>query len=318
MTKEKFAWRGLGVPVTWLAELDNLPAPNALADALGDRYLYRHNPIFAAIRDQALAFGYRFSAEDTPLWRDYQTLSLVALRRILTSKTIPYFDTGAAFQRLVESNPALRLSPGFITRNLKRNYAFHESAHCVADSILRSIEAEMRAIAPHEADRAVLESILAESFANTVESLGSAFRHLPVSDAVFYWLNSYWSCNQKREDVMNRALDAMGAESRFELLFLAYFEANLATEPPAQSIYERIMRYAACTADQAAIARELAGIAFELNAGFRDSATPAYFELLGCTRQYRDLAASGWLALDRNQTFLRATVRRFWEAAGRA
>src|ERR1700722_14953022 len=105
MTKEKFAWTGFGLPLTWLAQLDSYPAPNALPDAFGDSYLYRHNPIFAAIRDAALDYGYRFSAEDTPLWRDYHSFSLVTLHRILSGKIIPYFDTATAFRRLRDANP---------------------------------------------------------------------------------------------------------------------------------------------------------------------------------------------------------------------
>jgi hypothetical protein len=75
-----------------------------MADAFGDSYLCRHNPIFASIRDAALGFGYRFSTEDTPLWRDYESLSLVALHRILSVKTIPYFDMTSALSRLLEAN----------------------------------------------------------------------------------------------------------------------------------------------------------------------------------------------------------------------
>src|SRR5438270_7369661 len=119
MTKEQYAWTALGIPLAWLAELDTVTAPNGLTDALGDRYLYCHNPIFAEIRDAVLDLGYRFSVEDSPFWRDYQSLSLMALHRILSDKTIPYFNTGTSFRRLVDAHPAARLSPGFIAGNLK-------------------------------------------------------------------------------------------------------------------------------------------------------------------------------------------------------
>jgi hypothetical protein len=318
MTREKHARTGFGVPLAGLAELDDVPAPNALADAFGDRYLYRHNPVFASIRDAALDFGYRFSAEDTPLWRDYQSLSLMALHRILTGKTIPYFDTGTAFRRLIDANPSARLQPGFIIRNLKRNYAFHESAHAVAHSIMQGIEAELRSVAPHEAGRVVLEAILAESFANTVEALGSVHRHMPFSDRVFFPLNSYFSYDQKREDVLKRAGAELGAELRFALLFFAHFEANLAIQPPADSTCQRIAEAGGCIAGQAGLAREITDTGFKLNAGFRESTTPAYFELLGCTREYNALANAGWLCQGPNRRFVRALAQMFWEAAGQA
>jgi hypothetical protein len=318
MTKEKFAWTGFGVPLNWLAELDSVSATNALTDAFGDSYLYRHNPIFASIRNAAIGFGYRFSAEDTPLWRDYQSLSLTALHRILSGKTIPYFDTACAFRRLLDANPAARLPPGFITRNLKRNYAFHESAHCVAHSIMRLIEPELRAIAANETDRAVLEAILAESFANTVEALGSVFEHLPVSDSVFYPLNSYFSRNEKLQNVLDQAGADLAPGLRFRLLFLSYFEANLAIEPPADFTYQRIAEAGGCAADQTGLAREIADEGFKLSAGFRESTTPVYFELLGCAREYNALATSGWLCQPQNLSFARALAQLLWEAAGKA
>jgi hypothetical protein len=318
MTKEKFAWTGFPVPLTWLAELDNIPATNALGDAFGDRYLYRHNPIFASIRNAAVGFGYRFSAEDTPLWRDYQSLSLIALRRILSDKTIPYFDTASTFRRLIATDPAARLPPGFLAGNLKRNHAFHESAHCVAHSIIRQMETELRVVAPRETDRAVLEAILAESFANTVEALGSVFRYMPVSDSVFYQLNSYFSHSEKLQNVLDRTGADLGPELRFTLLFLSYFEANLAIEAPPDSTCERIAEAGGCATDQADFAREVADTAFRLSAGFRESTTPAYFELLGYTREYNALANSNWLCQPQNRSLARVLAHQFWEAAGKA
>ena len=220
MTKEEYAWTRFGVPLAWLTELDEVSVPNALADAFGDRYLYRHNPIYAGIRDAAVGFGHRFSAEDTPLWRDYQSFSLTALHRILTWRIIPYFDTGTTCRRLIEADPRALLPLGFVAGNLKRNYAFHEAAHCVAHSIMRAMEAELRAMAPGEKDRMVLEAILGESFANTVESLGTIFQHMPVPDRVFYRLNSYYSRQSKRDDVLHRAGAELGCQVRFTMLFL--------------------------------------------------------------------------------------------------
>jgi hypothetical protein len=318
MTKEKYAWAGLGIPLAWLAELDNVTAPNALADAFGDSYLYRHNRVFAALRDAALQFGYRFSAEDTPLWRDYQSLSLLALHRILSDKTIPYFDTATTFRRLVAANPSARLPPGFLAGNLKRNYVFHESAHCVAHSTMSRMETEWRGVARHEAGRAVLEAILAESFANTVEALGSVCRHLPVSDRVFYSLNSYFSHSEQLQNVLDQAGADLGPELRFTVLFFSYFEANLAIGPPADSTYQRIVEAGGCGAGQSGLGRKIADAGFKLNAGFRENTTPAYFELLGLTREYEALANAEWLCQPQNRSFALALAQLFWEAAGKS
>lgn len=316
MTKEKFAWTGLGIPLTWLAQLDEVSAPNALADAFGDRYLYRYNAIFANIRNAAIDRGYVFSAEDSPLWRDYQALSLLALPRILQSRTIPYFNTSASFRRLLDAHPGLRLPPAFLMMNVKRNYAFHESAHCIAHSILQRMETDLRALAPADGHRFVLESILAESFANTVETLASVFRHMPVSDNIFFPLNSYFSWNQKREGILARGAAECGLPLRFALLFLAYFEANLASDPPADPTFDRIAGAANCPADAGGIARDIIGIGFGLYAGFRESTTPAYFELLGYTAEYKALACSAWLSQARNRDFARELIAELRQAAG--
>jgi hypothetical protein len=261
MTKEEYIWNRFGVPLARLVEFDEVSAANALADAFGDSYLYCHNPVYASVRDAAIGFGYGFSPEDTPLWRDYQSFSLTVLHRILTGKTIPYLDTGTICRRLIEENPQAQYPLGLISENLKRNHSFHESAHCVAHSIMRAIGNEMRAAAPREADCSALEAILAESFANTVEALGTVFQHMPVLDRVFYSLNSYFSPNPRSDDLLNRADAELGAELRFTLLFLGYFEANLATEGPADSTCERIAEAGGC-GSQARIARETAGMSF--------------------------------------------------------
>ena len=281
MTKEKYAWAGLAIPLSWLAELDNVAAPNALADAFGDRYLYRHNPVFAAIRDSALELGYRFSTEDTPLWRDYQSLGLVALHRILATRVIPYFNTGATFRRMLDANPAARLPPGFIAGNLKRNYAFHESAHCVAHSIMSRMQAELRAAAPGEAGSAVLEAILAESFANTVEALGSVVQHLPLSDGIFFRLNSYFSQSQTRRELLARAGAELGPENGFTLLFAAYFEANLALEPPAGATYERIAEAAGCGAKRSGLAKDTAGECLQIECSLPGKRHAGIFRIAG-------------------------------------
>jgi hypothetical protein len=305
MTKEKFAWLRMGIPLAWLAKLDEIPAPNGLADALGDRYLYCHNPVFASIRNAAVRFGYRFSPEDTPLWRDYQSLSLMSLDRILAEKVIPYVDTGRTFQRLVDLHPHARLPPNMLHNSVKRNFVFHESAHCIAHTIMECAAAGFRSF--------VLESVLAEAFANTVELLGSAFHHLPLSDMVFYALNSYHSVQQERSDALTGALTSMDARLRFTVLFFSYFEVNLATEPPPDSTFQRIAEAAECNPVQA---RPLSQMAFHLNSGFRESTTPAYFELLGYSSDYKALMTEQWLASKENQQFARELARLLWDAAG--
>lgn len=315
--KERFAWTGLGVPLGWLAELDNVPAPHALADAFGDRYLYRHCQVFRSVRDAAVSLGCTFSSEDTPLWRDYASFSLMALPRILSDRAIPYLDTGTTFRRLADRNPGLRLAPGFIVSSMHANHVFHESAHCVAHAILKGMGDEMAAVTEGPRGRAVLESILAECFANTVEVVGSVFEHMPLSDSVFYPLNSYFRPDKKVQDTFERALSELGAARRFAVLFSAYFESNLTTEKPTDAVYARIAEAGECAEGEGSVSREITDTAFRLSIGFREQTTPAYFGLLGCAEEYRALANAEWLRQPCNQEFMKMALGKLWATAGR-
>jgi hypothetical protein len=312
MNKEKYAWAGFGVPLAWLAELDHIPAANALADAFGDSYLYRYCPVFGCVRDAVLRLGYSFCAADTPLWRDYQSFPLMSLPRILADRTIPYVDNGVTFRRLIREYPAVRLPPGFITGNMKANHAFHESAHCVAHAILQKLRLHMA----HAESCGAADAVFAESFANTVEALGSGFSHMPVSDHVFYPLNSYIPQNDKIRDVLVRAA-ALGSERRFTVLFLSYFEANLTAEPASDKSCGQVAETAGCASEQHGLAREIMEVAFGLKAGFRETTTPAYFDLLGLGAEYRALADGNWLAKRENQSLAREVATLYWEAAGK-
>jgi hypothetical protein len=308
-------WHHFAVPLAWLAELDNCPSPDALADAFGDRYLCSHNPIFANVRRAALKFGYRFSAEDTPLWRDYHAFGLTTLHQILASGVIPYRDTGNTLRRLLEHNPKAALSPGFILANLKPNHAFHESAHGVACSLLRRMDQALRVLAPGERERFVLVATFAESFANTVETLGTLCRAKPISDALFYSLNSYMAPQEQRTELLDKACAETGEYLRFTLLFLASFEANLTTAGPDDHVRERIGLAAGCNADQARVLDDITKTGFNLNAGFRDTTTPMYFELLGYKREYIALTQAGWLSDPDHQQFIRTLIATLFDAA---
>lgn len=314
-TSKRLRWDGLAVPLAWLAELDNCPAPDALADAFGDRYLCRHNPMFAKVRQSAIELGYRFSAEDTPMWRDYQAFGLTTLHQILSTGIIPYHDTGNTVRRLLESNPRSALSPRFILGNFKRNHAFHESAHCVACSVMRRMDPALRLVAPSARGRFVLESIFAESFANTVEAIGSLVRTNPLSDTLFYSLNSYMAPKQGRTSQLDEASAKGGEYLRFALLFLSYFEANLNASEPDDMRRERIGLAAGCEASCAETIRAVAEEGSRLSGGFRENTTPMYFELLGYKNEYDALTQAAWLSGPDNRQFIRDLVPALFDTA---
>ena len=217
---------------------------------------------------------------------------------------------------MLAENPKAALSPGFITSNLKRNHVFHESAHCIAHALLRTVETDLRALAPDDNERLVLETVLAESFANSVERLGTVYRHLPLSDTLFYTVNSYVTPKPKNVEAMENGAAEVGSAMRFGLLLAASFEANLTPDRAGEAVYERISAALECDALAPNAAHRLVETAFDLNAGFRENTTPAYFELTGCLPQYRQFAGSEWLAKAENAAFFRNCVRLFAGSAG--
>jgi hypothetical protein len=297
-------WYGVPIPLTKLAEYDNCDSPVALPDALGDRYLCAHNPVFASVRRAALDLGYRFTSEDGALWRDYLALSLTTLNRIVTTKTIPYHSTGETLQRLIETNPRVALSPGFLLSSLKANFVLHESAHCVAHSVLLEREAAFSILAPQERERFVLSAALEESFANTAERLGTLSVYRPMADEIFYALNSNITQAKGFTKTLKKGEAELGEKLRFSLLLISSFNANLVGGEPDEAACERIMNVVGCDATDKETAREVIETGFSLNHRFREYTNPLYFEMLGYGKEYARVAKSDWPANPANHEFL--------------
>jgi hypothetical protein len=282
------------VKIKSLVELDAQSSDSTLPDAVGDRFLYGRNAMFARIRDLAIHFGYRFSCDDIPLWRDYQGLPLLTLSRILDGKIIPYFDNGNVLMRLMESDPDVALPPQFIVSNVKHNHAFHESAHCVAHTIIGHNIDLLAPACRSDRERFVLEAILDESFANSVETLGAA-EDASVSHAVFYALNSYMSTNLKRKKLLERSREVLGPVTTFLLVYLSYVESNFATENANDATYARVRKTLGAFDVEESLLKEMLDIGFGLSQGFREKTTPVYFRLLGYEQEYLLMAQSSYL-----------------------
>lgn len=292
------------ITVKSLVALDEQPSRNSLADAVGDRFLYRHNQMFARIRDLALHLGYRFIRDDTPLWRDYQGLGLLTLHRILEGKVIPYFDNGNVLERLMQRDPEVALPPRFIVSNVKHNHAFHESAHCVGTAAVRNNPGVLKPVCQSNNEEFVLEAILVESFANTVETFGAA-EDASVAHAVFYALNSYMSTNLKHKELVARSRESLTPTGAFEAFVLAFFEANVASEKAKDLTYCRVRRTLQRLDLDETLIKDIVDVGFGLSMGFRENTTPVYFRLLGCEREYLAMSQHGWLEDDGHRSAIR-------------
>jgi hypothetical protein len=277
------------VKIKSLVELDAQSLGNALVGAAGDSFLYGRNPMFARIRDLAIHLGYRFACDDTPLWRDYQGLPLLTLNRILDGKIIPFFDNGNVLTRLMESDPEVALPPQFIVSNVKHNHAFHESAHCVAHTVIGHYTDVLAPACRSDRERFVLEAILVESFANTIETLGAA-EDASVSHAVFYALNSYMLTSLKTKKLLERSRDALGPVTTFLLVYLSYVESNFAAERANDATYGRVRKTLGAFDVEDAVLKEMVELGFGLSQAFRENTTPVYFRLLGYEQEYLTMA----------------------------
>jgi hypothetical protein len=296
---------GVPVPLDWLLDWDSpQDDPGPLPDSVGDSYLCRHNPVFAAVRTAALNRGYRFSSADTPLWRDYNFFPLSTLDRILESRTIPYADNWSSLHRMAATNANAFLPMDVLSNQLRQNHTLHEAAHGLAHDTLEGLKADLRALCRTEKHCQVIAALLGEAFANAVEVTGADFVHLPMADALFYRLNSY---QRPRGDAIEslRLMEAeRGPVRRFSLLVAAFFEANHGSGDATPQALERIFE-SADPQGSSERARDAAGIAFKLNTSFREITTPFYFQQKGCRAEFRDVAASGWLSAADHRAFFR-------------
>jgi hypothetical protein len=206
------------------------------------------------------------------------------------------------------------MPPGLIVSNIRHNYTFHESAHCVAYSALAELGKDTATSSGRE--RFVEEAILSESFANTVEILGSLVQEHPLSDTLFYGLNSYVLPKTHVIEALTHANSEFGPRERFSLLFISFFEVNLCTAGSADlDAYDRILA-AWGTLDRTSVAERIMEIGFGLNKRFRAGTTPAWFEMLGYKKEYESVKNAQWLQQPRNRDLLAGVIGRFWELAG--
>lgn len=304
-------WKKIPVPLAWFQAKDEAcSAPNALEDAWGDRFLCANNPVYARVRNAAVELGFRYSCEDTPLWRAYQCSRLTSLPRILRERTIPYLNTGWAVRTLIEERPDIRLPMNFVSTGVvEGNRAFHESAHAVADAALGEMSPPGR-----DRYRWVLNAVLAESYATAVERFAATFDADPLPDLVFFGLNSYARKGEESEK-LKAALSGLAADRRFAVLLLAMFEANVSASPSDAETTARVSEAAQCEPSEYSAVDAVLGVAFALNMGFRDATTPAFFEALGFADEYRRLATARWLADPEGRLFAREAAARLGEVA---
>jgi hypothetical protein len=156
-----------GIPLPKLLQAHHsLQKGSKLPRSLGDGWLNRRNPVFRSVRRSALRSGCRFSRSDADVYLACRWLSLP---QILKTGCIPYLDNVRALERIDRLNPGEFTSQELFGKNFaEANHVFHESCHCIAAAVIRSLRLDRDA---QEPQARALVILLGEAFANASELL---------------------------------------------------------------------------------------------------------------------------------------------------
>ncbi len=230
----------LKIKLSELLSLHQSCLPRAgLAKCLGDGYLYQNNHLFRSVRDEFLKLGYSLTTDD---FCHYAVLPYASLPTILKEKKVPYFDNVTVLQEIEALHPNLFNCEELI--KVKSNYTLHEAAHCLAANNLKDYSAERLSKVSnlHPESKQVFKIILAESFANTVESFANLYNQSSEL-RLFFEMNSYINHNKKMNSSLLQCCDLLGNQNTFRLMFISYLYSNCLYPELPQKMYSEILGF---------------------------------------------------------------------------
>ncbi len=246
-------------------------ANKTLPEVIGDGFLYHTNTIYRSIRDATLGLGYRFS--DRPDF-NYASYPLIHLRSILETKTIPYVNNLSGLRTLETWRPRRFRIADLYHLVPEENHLFHESAHCVAHSMI-----DLSTFAGANKRRSqIIKIMLGESFANATELIG--FQQ--SQDRWLAQLNMYVHDEIVNFNEFERQL---GIKAAFKITLGLYLYANfLCTEisvKEEQLVFELAEIPSRIRRDRAfkAVFKRLKFCALDLNNAFRVNTTSLYLKI---------------------------------------
>lgn len=205
--------------------------------SLGDSFLYSYNPVFKNIRDHFLRLGFSLTTED---FCDYNVLPFASLPTILKEKKVPYSDNVSVLRKIEAQFPKRFKCDELI--KVKSNYSLHESSHCIADHYLKAIDIDVKLsrLIPAAEGQKAFKLIMAESFANAVESMANVYNTSP-EQRLFYELNSYVTHNKKVNSHLQQSLELIGFEKTFHLLYISYIFSNSLNNDVNHKVFLQIL-----------------------------------------------------------------------------
>ncbi len=265
---------------------ENLGA-NSLVNSLGDGYLLSHSHIFRNIRQEFAKFGYTLTTED---FCHYAVMPYLSLPKILDEKRVPYFDNVTVLEDLERRHPGRFYCDEILM--VRPNHCLHESSHCIADVVLKSLICESNFLSAEQ--NLVLKLILAEAFANSVESLAN-LSNRSILQKLFFDLNSYVTHDGPTETLFQKAKDLLGLENLSALVYVSYIFSNCLQPKIHQKNFLPLVELLIADSALAKKASESAAVhkvfnhAMDLSVEFRLQTTGFYCSLMGAKTDVRKL-----------------------------
>lgn len=257
---------------------DSFASEVSHADILGDAFLMESNSIYRNVK----AFSLRIGCSYVEAYPEYLLLPFHELPKIVEKKSIP-FVPGARLMRNVEAG-----RPGVFSTDdvpMPESYHMHEAAHVIAEHFLKEVKVSGQ-------QQEILKSMLAESFANTVDALASA----QATDEIHHYFikqNSYMHPQKKTKQAMTGLIESMGFRFTFMLVYFTYLQANFLTKPLSKkSVQELCERYAPDVKVNAKLQKDIRTVCEtgeKLDMLFRVTTTGNYFKQQGFKGDIQDL-----------------------------
>ncbi len=261
--------------------------PISIHLSIGDGFLIKHSFIFRNIRNESLRLGFSYTNED---FCHYNVMPYLSLQAILREKRIPYFDNVSVLFEIEKKHPKRFFCDEILM--VKPNYCLHESSHCIADTVLQNITLDPAFFSAEQAQ--VFGLIMAESFANTVESLTN-LTNTSASQKLFFDLNSYVTHDDETEIFFRKANDLIGFENLYNIVYASYILSNC-LQPAANrrnfaSILQNLIPESSLLtkATESAAVRKVFDHSFDLGLDFREHTTEFFCAMMGTKASVRKL-----------------------------
>ncbi len=258
---------------------DQASLPQSLPLSLGDGYLYEHSFIFRNIRNSLLHLRYALTNKD---FCHYAVFPYGSLQSILEKKLVPYFDNVTVLKEIEANQPAKFYCDEILM--VKANHCLHESSHCIADEILKKADWQNTQLTSDQ--MRIFQLIMAEAFANTVESLANLVNDSNEAQ-LFYELNSHVTHDRETESMFKTSNALLGYSRLYRFVYLSYLFSNCLLAQPNARTYQQILNFVISDGhlhpkpNEFASLRKVFGHAYDLSFEFRTQTTGFYSALMG-------------------------------------